>query len=124
MFGIRLAPVIFVNALSSFLAGFEGIVICLDDVWRYTRETWKENLQALLKRLAELNFGTWQTRMCDRGSVSLVPGHELDQNGVRLSHERLEKFINCRHPETLGELKSFPGPGNIRLTLYSTPFQH
>ena len=77
-----------------------------------------------IETFGRVELGTWQTRMCDRGSVSLLPGHDLDQNGVHPSYERLENIINCRHPETLGELRSFPGPGNIRLTLYSTPFRH
>lgn len=111
MFGIRSAPEIFAKTLTTLLADLKGIVIYLDDILVYgkTKEEHDANLRALLDRLRELNLKVNHDKSVFNTECVDFLGHEISIHGIKPDHQKLEKILDFRRPESLTELRSFLG---------------
>lgn len=84
MFGISCAPELFQKVMESVVAGLDGVVVYLDDimVWGRNSEEHNRRLNALLARLQDYGI-LLNEEKCVFGVCQLeFLGHEMSSSGI------------------------------------------
>lgn len=111
MFGMKVAPEIFQRCIERVLKGLKGVKVFIDDVLVYgaTKEEHDLRLKAVLDRLKE-NGLTINEAKCEFGQPMVkFMGHQLSEDGILPTNEKVSAIQNFRRPETASEMRSFLG---------------
>lgn len=111
MFGISCAPELFQKVMESVVAGLDGVVVYLDDimVWGRNSEEHNRRLNALLARLQDYGI-LLNEEKCVFGVCQLeFLGHEMSSSGIRPTESRVAAIKSFRLPRNISELRSFLG---------------
>ncbi|PIO61946.1 reverse transcriptase [Teladorsagia circumcincta] len=110
-FGVKSAPGIFQQIMDSMICGLQGVAAYLDDiiVTGRTYEEHRQNLEALLDRIAEYGFHV-RLEKCN----FLMPrirylGFIIDKDGRRPDPEKIEAIRQMPVPRNIAEVRSFLG---------------
>lgn len=81
-------------------------------VYGKTEEEYLQNVEKVLARLDEFNL----TINPDKAKLGLTEveyvGHTINQQGMKFTRERLDKFVRLPKPQTWGDMKEFLGRAN------------
>lgn len=111
MFGISCAPEIFQKLVEQMLAGCEGCMNFIDDIVVYgtSKEQHDKRLNKVVETLRNWNV-TLNMDKCVVGVDKIrFLGHELSQDGIRPTHDKVESVKQFRPPRNADELRSFLG---------------
>lgn len=111
MFGMKVAPEIFQRCIERVLKGLTGVKVFIDDVLVYgsTTEEHDTRLNALLSRLEEHGL-TINKAKCEFGQTMVrFMGHQLSENGILPTNDKVSAIQNFRRPQTASEMRSFLG---------------
>lgn len=111
MFGMKVAPEIFQRCIERVLKGLKGVKVFIDDVLVYgsSKEEHDVRLKAVLNRLTE-NGLTINEAKCEFGQPTVkFMGHQLSENGILPTDEKVSAIQNFRRPATVSEMRSFLG---------------
>ncbi len=119
MFGISSAPEKYQNVIQNLIRGCKGAANIADDiiVWGVDRAEHDANLFAVLEKIAQSGMTLNRTK-CEFRLPSLTFfGHDISENGVRASAEKIDAITEASVPTTAAEVRSFLG-----LVQYSAKF--
>jgi hypothetical protein len=107
--GLCVASELFQETLTSKLAGLTNVKVAMDDilVFGHTQTEHEEALEALLKRLVELNLTVGEAK-CEFSKTEITfYGMIISKDGIRPKKQKLEDFMAASIPKTIKEVKSF-----------------
>ena len=111
MFGVTSAPEKYQQIIRDVLCGCEGVINIADDLIIHGNgvEQHDERLFVVLNRLKEVGL-TLNGDKCDFRLPRLTFfGHEVTQNGVEPSEEKVAAIRNADPPQNASEARSFLG---------------
>ncbi|XP_055612924.1 uncharacterized protein K02A2.6-like [Uranotaenia lowii] len=113
-FGLVSAPEIFQRVMEEILAGCEGTVVYLDDIYieGKTREEHDQRLKIVLHRLNERGVALNKEKCVIGQPEVLFLGHVISAEGIRPSPSKVESLLSFRAPVNVNEVKSFLGLAN------------
>ena len=110
-FGIKTAPSIWHRAMEQTLQGIPSVEVMLDDiiVTGKSDAAHLENLEVVLKRLAEKNLCI-NVHKC-RFFVERIEyyGHEIDKDGLHNTNANIEAVQNAPRPQDVSSVRGFLG---------------
>ena len=110
-FGIKTAPSIWQRAMEQTLQGIPNVEVMLDDiiVTGKSDAAHLENLEAVLKRLAEKNLRI-NVQKC-RFFMERIEycGHEIDKDGLHKTNAKIEAVQNAPRPQDVSSVREFLG---------------
>ena len=110
-FGIKTAPSIWQRAMGQTLQGIPNVEVMLDDiiVTGKSDAAHLENLEAVLKRLAEKNLRI-NVQKC-RFFMERIEycGHEIDKYGLHKTNAKIEAVQNAPRPQDVSSVRGFIG---------------
>ena len=109
-FGVAAAPSIFKRTMDNMIQGLPHVTVYLDDIL-VTGETEKEhleNLEDVLKRLADAGFRLKREKCEFMVSSVKYLGHQINAAGFNLRRKRARPSQMPQHPE-MQELRSYLG---------------
>ena len=110
-FGIKTAPSIWQRAMEQTLQGIPNVEVMLDDiiVTGKSDAAHLENLEAVLKRLAEKNLRI-NVQKC-RFFLERIEycGHEIDKDGLHKTNAKIEAVQNAPRPQDVSSVRGFLG---------------
>ena len=110
-FGIKTAPSIWQRAMEQTLQGIPNVEVMLDDiiVTGKSDAAHLENLEAVLKRLAEKNLRI-NVQKC-RFFMERIEycGHEIDKDGLHKTNAKIEAVQNAPRPQDVSSVRGFLG---------------
>ena len=110
-FGIKTAPSIWQRAMEQTLQGIPNVEVMLDDiiVTGKSDAAHLENLEAVLKRLAEKNLRI-NVQKC-RFFLERIEycGHEIDKDGLHKTNAKIEAVQNAPRPQDVSGVRGFLG---------------
>ena len=113
-FGIKTAPSIWQRAMEQTLQGIPNVEVMLDDiiVTGKSDAAHLENLEAVLKRLAEKNLRI-NVQKC-RFFMERIEycGHEIDKDGLHKTNAKIEAVQNAPRPQDVSSVRGFLGMVN------------
>ncbi len=119
MFGITSAPEKYQKIISDVICGCEGVahiaddlIVCGGDLQEHER-----NLHAVLQRLKDSGMTLNGDKCQFRLPKLTFFGHELSNQGVTPSEEKIAAVVNARAPRNISEVRSF-----VQLVQYSAKF--
>ena len=99
-FGITSAPEHFQKQMSKVLAGLEGALCLIDDMYAKTQEEHDIHLEAVLKRIQKSGV-TLNPEKCEFSKSSLtILGHVVDKHGVHPDPQKTDKFATLNLQRT------------------------
>jgi len=107
--GLCVASELFQETLTSKLAGLKNVKVAMDDILVFgrTQAEHDEALEALLKRLVELNLTVGEAK-CEFSKTEITfYGMIISKDGIRPKKQKLEDFMAASIPKTTKEVKSF-----------------
>ncbi|XP_058816725.1 uncharacterized protein K02A2.6-like [Topomyia yanbarensis] len=111
MFGMNCAAEIFQRELERILKGLDGVVHFIDDILVFGRSKAEHDrrVAAVMKRLISCGL-TINEDKCQWGRKSVTfLGHELSQDGILPTEQKVSAVKSFRCPETSEEVRSFLG---------------
>ena len=110
-FGIKTAPSIWQRAMEQTLQGIPNVEVMLDDiiVTGKSDAAHIENLEAVLKRLAEKNLRI-NVQKC-RFFLERIEycGHEIDKDGLHKTNAKIEAVQNAPRPQDVSSVRGVLG---------------
>ena len=119
MFGITSAPEKYQKIISDVIQGCNGVANIADDliVYRCDLQEHDRNLHAVLQRLRDSGMTLNGDKCQFRLPKLTFFGHELSNQGVTPSEEKIAAVVNARAPRNTSEVRSF-----VQLVQYSSKF--
>jgi transposase InsO family protein len=119
MFGITSAPEKYQKIISDVIRGCEGVAHIADDLIVYggDLQEHERNLHAVLQRLKDSGMTLNGDKCQFRLPKLTFFGHELSNQGVTPSEEKIAAVVNARAPRNISEVRSF-----VQLVQYSAKF--
>lgn len=111
MFGMTIASEVFQRHIERALKGLKGVKVFIDDMLVYgsTKDEHDQRLKAVLERLNACGL-TINEAKCEFGkSMVKFMGHELSENGILPTNDKVSAIQNFRRPQTHTEMRSFLG---------------
>jgi hypothetical protein len=113
-FSISSTPEFFQKQMSAILAGQDGILCHMDDVFIFgsTREEHDIRLQGALKKIQNAGV-TLNSEKCEFAKTSITfLGHVIDQHGVSADPAKTQAVVDMDRPTNISELRRFMGMVN------------
>lgn len=113
-FGLVSAPEIFQKVMEEILAGCEGTVCYLDDIY-VEGDDWEQHntrLNEVYKRLKNRGVVLNHEKCVIGVSEVQFLGHIISANGIRPSPCKVDALLSFRQPNNASEVKSFLGLAN------------
>ncbi|CAB4022188.1 Transposon Tf2-9 poly, partial [Paramuricea clavata] len=119
MFGITSAPEKYQKIISDVIQGCNGVANIADDLIVYGCDLQEHdrNLHAVLQRLRDSGMTLNGDKCQFRLPKLTFFGHELSNQGVTPSEEKIAAVVNARAPRNTSEVRSF-----VQLVQYSSKF--
>ena len=111
VFGITSAPAIWQRAIDQVLDGVEGTSCILNDmiITGKNDQEHLDHLEEVLKRLKEHGLRANREK-CEFFQKKIIYcGHEVDQDGLYKTQEKVDAVVNAPRPENVQQVRSFLG---------------
>lgn len=110
-YGVSSAPAIFQSVMDTVLAGVEGVVCRIDDILitAGTNEQHLDALREVFQRLDKHNIKSNSDKCVFMQECVTYMGHEVDEEGLHTTDEKVKAVREAPAPENVSELKSYLG---------------
>lgn len=113
-FGLRNAAQTFQRFMNQVVQGLDFVYVYLDDVLVASKShsEHKQHLRMLFQRLTEYGLNVKPSKCVFGASSLLFLGHEITQDGIRPSNEKIQAIIDFPQPTSVKSTQRFLGMVN------------
>lgn len=110
-FGVASSPAIWQRTIEQILPGLDGVQCVLDDmiVTGKSEQEHLKNLDNLLKRIQKFGLRANLDKCYFFKENVTFCGHEIGQDGLKKSQDKIDAVLKVKIPENVTELRSFLG---------------